>query len=101
MCSSDLKEYSSEVKASACNAGDRVQSLGWEDPLVKEMASHSSLLAWRSLWTEEPGGPSPWAGKESDTTEQSTLTNEVFTESRLYSNYCKRCRVVSVDCCQH
>ena len=32
-----------------------VQSLGWEDPLEKEMATHSSTLAWRILWTEEPG----------------------------------------------
>ena len=32
----------SEVKASACNAGDQVQSLGWEDPLEKEMATHCS-----------------------------------------------------------
>ena len=34
----------------------RVQSLGWEDPLEKEMAVHSSVLAWRIPWTEEPGG---------------------------------------------
>ena len=32
-----------------------VQSLGQEDPLEKEMATHSSTLAWKSLWTEEPG----------------------------------------------
>ena len=34
----------------------QVQSLGQEDPLEKEMASHSSVLAWRILWTEESGG---------------------------------------------
>ena len=34
----------------------RVRSLGQEDPLEKEMATHSSILAWRILWTEEPGG---------------------------------------------
>ena len=34
----------------------RVQSLGWEDPMEKEMATHSSVLAWEILWTEEPGG---------------------------------------------
>ena len=34
----------------------RVQSLGWEDPLEKGMATHSSMLAWRIAWTEEPGG---------------------------------------------
>ena len=33
-----------------------VQSLGWEDPLEKEMATHSSILAWAVSWTEEPGG---------------------------------------------
>ena len=33
-----------------------VQSLGWEDPLEKEMATHSSILAWEIPWTEEPGG---------------------------------------------
>ena len=33
----------------------RVQSLGWEDPLEREMATHSSILAWEILWTEEPG----------------------------------------------
>jgi len=34
----------------------RVQSLGWEDPLEKGMATHSSILAWRIPWTEDPGG---------------------------------------------
>ena len=34
----------------------QVQSLGWEDPLEKEMATHSSMLAWRIPWTEEPAG---------------------------------------------
>ena len=36
-----------------------VQPLGWEDPLEKEMATHSSTLAWRIPWTEEPGGIQP------------------------------------------
>ena len=34
----------------------QVQSLGWEDPLEKEMATHSRILAWTIPWTEEPGG---------------------------------------------
>ena len=34
----------------------QVQSLGWEDPLEKEMTTHSSILAWKISWTEEPGG---------------------------------------------
>ena len=35
----------------------QVRSLGWEDPLEKGKATHSSILAWRIPWTEEPGGP--------------------------------------------
>ena len=47
----------SEGKESACIVGDpRVRSLGREDPLEKGMESLSSVLAWRILWTEEPGG---------------------------------------------
>ena len=46
----------------------RVQALGWEDPLEKEMAIHSSTLAWKIPWTEEPGRL--WDRKESDTTER-------------------------------
>ena len=38
----------------ACSVRDRVQSLGREDPLEKEMATHSSILAWKIPWTEEP-----------------------------------------------
>ena len=34
----------------------RVQALGWEDPLEEAMAAHSSILAWRIPWTEDPGG---------------------------------------------
>ena len=37
----------------------RVRSLGWEDPLEKEMATHSSILAWKIPWTEEAGGLQP------------------------------------------
>ena len=47
----------------------RVRSLGWEDPLEKEMATDSSILGWRIPWTEEPGGYSPWGLKELDMTE--------------------------------
>ena len=48
----------SDGKASAYNAGDSgsVQSLGWEDLLEKEMATHSSVLAWRIPGMAEPGG---------------------------------------------
>ena len=47
----------SDGKESACNAGDLVQSLGREDLLEKGTVTHCSILAWRTAWTEEPGGP--------------------------------------------
>ena len=46
----------------------RVQYLAGEDPLEKEMATHSSILAWRIPWTEEPGGLQSMGSQESDTT---------------------------------
>ena len=45
-----------------------VQFLGQEDPLEKEMATHSSILAWRIPWTKEPGGIQSMGSQESDTT---------------------------------
>ena len=44
------------VKNPLANAGDIGDSLGQEDPLEKGMATHSSILAWKIPWTEEPGG---------------------------------------------
>ena len=46
-----------------------VRSLGWEDPLEKEMETHSSILAWEIPWTEEPGRQQSVGCKESDMTE--------------------------------
>ena len=46
----------SVVKNPPANAGDLCLSLGWEDPLEKEMATHSSILAWRIPGMGEPGG---------------------------------------------
>ena len=43
------------VKCLSAMQETRVQSLGWEDPLEKEMAAHSSILAWKIPWTAEPG----------------------------------------------
>ena len=63
----------SDSKESTCQCGDQVRSLGQEDPLEKEMATHSNILAQRIPQTEETGGCSPWGGKESDTTEGLTL----------------------------
>ena len=47
-----------------------VPSLGWEDPLEKEMATHSSILAWRFPWTEEPGGLQPMGSQRVGHTER-------------------------------
>ena len=55
-----------------------VRFLGWEDPLEKEMATHSSILAWKISWTE---GYSPWGRKELGMTEQLTLTSKLERNS--------------------
>ena len=55
LCFHFLISSGADSKASACNAETQVQSLGREDPLEKEMATHSSTLAWKIPWTEEPG----------------------------------------------
>ena len=47
----------------------RFRSLGQENPLEEEMVTHSSILAGKIPWTEEPGSYSPWGHRESDTTE--------------------------------
>ena len=65
---------SSEGKEPACNAGDLGLIPGLERSLEEEMASHSSILAWRIPWTEGPGSYSPWSRKESDTSEQLALS---------------------------
>ena len=51
------------------------QSLGWEDPLEKGMATHSSFIAWKIPWTEEPGGLQSTALKESDMTNTLNLVS--------------------------
>ena len=50
----------------------QVQSLGWEGHLEEEVATHSSILAWKIPWTGEPGVYDPKDHKESDMTEQSS-----------------------------
>ena len=47
-----------------------VWSLGWEDILQEEVATHSNILAWEITWTEEAGGLHSWGRRESDVTEQ-------------------------------
>ena len=54
---------------SVCSARDLGSILGWGDPLEKGMTTHSSVLAWRIPWTEEPGGLQSMYCKRSDTAE--------------------------------
>ena len=61
-----------------------VRSLGWEDPLEKEMATHSSVLAWRIPWTEELGGLQSMGRKESDTTERLHFTIKHVVETHSW-----------------
>ena len=61
----------------------RVQFLGWEDSLEKEMATHSSTLDWKIPWTEEPGGLPSWSNKESDTIERLHFPSVGCTRSQL------------------
>ena len=67
-------------KEPTCNAGDfqktRAQSLGWEEPLAEEMATHSSILTWRIPGQRSLADYSPWGRKESDTTER--LKNSTY-----------------------
>ena len=61
-----------------------VRSLGWEDPLEKGKAAHSSILAWRIPWTEEPGGLQSMRGcKESDTTEATLHRTAIFHNLKM------------------
>ena len=62
----------------------RVQSLGWEDPLEKEMAAHSSILAWKIPRMEKPGGLLSMGLKESDMTEQ--LHFHLYVEPKYNTN---------------
>ena len=59
--------HGSVVKNLPAKQETRVGFLGQEDPLEKEMATHSSILAWEILWTEEPGGPQSMESQKSQT----------------------------------
>ena len=72
------------------HAGDTVEwvwSPGQEDPLEEEMATHSSILAWRIPWTEEPVGYSPWGHKEVDTTDWPSMMFQLTENEQTYPWY--------------
>ena len=55
-----------------------VWTLGWEDPLEEETATHSSILAWRNPWTEKPGRLQSIGHKEPDVTEHARIFNQTL-----------------------
>ena len=94
----------------------QLQSLGWEDPLEKEMATRSSILAWRIPLTGEPGGlqsvicsssshwlHSQWGCKESDTTEQLLLFELIWGNWDLvqFTSVAQSCPTLWPDGLQH
>ena len=66
-----------------------VRSLGWEDPLKKGMTAHSSILAWRIPWTEEPGGlqsmESPRVRHDQATNFHFSLKNQPYSGSDFFT----------------
>jgi len=63
----------------------QVQSLGGEDPMQQEMASHSSILAWEIHGQRNLAGYSPWGRKESDTTEH-MMDGWIHTHTHIYTH---------------
>ena len=72
----------SVVKNPPAMQGTWFYSLGQEDPLGKEMAAHSSILAWSIPWTEEPGGLQSMALQELDTSEWLNNSKQQFLEDK-------------------
>ena len=86
-----------------CRRQSIIPSLGRENPLEKEMATHSSILAWEIPWTEEPGGnpmDSPWGHKDLDTTEwlSSNTPHESPSSLVCILHYCYCSQVILLRC---
>ena len=85
------------VKNLPANAGEtQVRSLGREDPLVKAMATHSSVLAWEIPWTEEPGGLQSMGSQTVGHDLMTKQTNKyvyiyIFQERKSYKIKCQNC----------
>ena len=62
-----------------------VRSLGWEDPLEEEKATHSSILAWKIPWTEEPGGLPSMGSQRQTCTHQLHVLSSVSEKCRLFA----------------
>ena len=63
--------------------------VSWEDALEKDMATHSSILAWEILWTKDPADDSPWGCKKSDMTERLALSFQFMCKVTVLSPWVK------------
>ena len=81
----------------------QVQSLGWEDPLEEEMATHYSILAWEIHGQRSLVGYSLWGLKESDTTEQLTLSLSIHCKllKKNLKVICKQYHYIWITCYNH
>ena len=80
------------LSANAGDTGDAVsKSLGWEDPLEEGMATPSSILAWKTPWTEEPRGLQSMTRKESDATEVTEGAHTQGLRSRRIKSITQQC----------
>ena len=75
------------------------ETLGQEDPLEEEMATHSSILAWKIPWTEEPGGLNPWGHKGLDWSTDHAHIPIVMMQSYIYSIETKVCVLYNLGFC--
>ena len=66
----------------------RVWSLGWEDPLEKEMAIHSTILTWKTPWAEEPGRLESKVSQESDMTKHAGTIDRCILLMAVFPDYC-------------
>ena len=88
------------VKNSPPNAGD-ARDLGFIPGLGRflgvEMTTHSTILAWKILWTEESGGCSPWGDKESDTTDHSIAQQWLHVVKQVKRTKHKKSVSIEID----
>ena len=73
------------VKASVYSAGGQGSTLGQKDPLQKEMATHSSTLAWKIPWTEEPGRPQSMGSQRVGQDGATSLHDVVYTVIHIFN----------------
>ena len=81
-----------------------IRSLDWEDPLEEEMATHSSILAWKIPWTEEPGRLQSVGLNESDTNEHTHIHCPYFIQCSISGDIHKNktfCQLTFWSCLPH